>query len=190
MGDNEKSEGYRKYLDRYIKKGMKVAEFYYGNREDILKELKERVGERGVVIGVDQYALGKTAGVNFIAAVIPNVPLKDESLDSVIVRGWLFTLKEIKESKGGIEYGPDEDFYREINRIIKEGGTYILLSEHGKFDESEKKLIINQANKYLKNFKIVEASDDGIIFEKVPETYLKITEKFEKSYQVRNKKRE
>lgn len=126
-----------KLIRSYIKAGDRVVEFYHGERSDILSGLAEIVGERGRVIGVDALNPGLinkkrlSTSVDLVGARIPSLPLKDQSLDAIIIREFVWSF-----FGGGKLLQNRKEVASAIRASLKDGG-YLLLTDHGAFGEEE-----------------------------------------------------
>lgn len=104
---------YEKKIDSALKQTDIVLDAGCGRQAPLLKEFR---GKAKMLIGADvEERMVKEEGISLMECDISNVCLKDESVDLVISRSVLEHLKQPLA------------VYKELNRILKPGGSFIFL---------------------------------------------------------------
>lgn len=126
MKDNQ---AFLDILNGYVKSGNKVAEFFHGEKDDILRGVSELVGESEIIYGVDHLnqfdnqpniqKLKDIPNTHLKKATMHYLPEEISDLDAAIIREFIWTYPT---PFNGTE---NPENYCAINSAIKVGGHLI-----------------------------------------------------------------
>lgn len=160
-------------LQGYVEDGNKVAEFYHGENDDILRGLSDLVGKSGIVYGIDSLnpfdnhenmrELKEISNIHLKKATMPYLPDEVSDLNAIVIREFIWTYPLPVNGK------ENPDNYKAIDSAIKVGGHLIMpLNETEQEDESgENPMYQNTIKRHLPNFSKVYHQDTLMIYEKL-----------------------
>jgi len=168
-------EQFREQVQPYIRCGERVAEIYHGERDDILNNLSDLVGEEGVVYGIDQLnpfpwhqnmvGLQRLRNVRLIRARIPRVQEEVSHLNAVIIRELLWTQYDGGEKESGV-FEPSNSVYRWLDSIIEGGGYFIIAFKEGEAETEWNGICQTVVRLHLPNFTRIFRGHKALVYKK------------------------
>ncbi|MBW6451767.1 MAG: hypothetical protein K0B02_03480 [DPANN group archaeon] len=159
-------------LNDYIEEGNNVAEFYHGEKDDILKGLSKLIGDSGTVYGVDSLNpfedhpnmqnLKEIPNIHLKKTTMPYLPDEVSDLDAIIIREFIWTYPI------PIDGRENPDIYSAINSAIKFGG-YLIMPLNKTEEEQESgryTMYQNTIGRQLPLFSKVYHQDGLMIYQK------------------------
>lgn len=162
------SDYFWKTVRKYIYSNSTVAEFYHGEKDDILRGLSKIVQD-GFVYGVDELNpfsnhpnmknLSTLPNIKLIKSRIPSLSSEIRDLDSVVIREFLWTYPSPLTGR------ENPEVYKAIDNSLKSGGNLFI-----HLGDIERKSYTNFYNgtilRNMSNFSKVFDNEDLLIYRK------------------------